>query len=306
MLVAMMAVNANAQTLFTNFTTAVSAGGTYYWDLANWGTTSTGPFNGNWQTPYGFAEFRAATASYTVVVSNSEPNIGMIQQGSGTVTINASATGGSLNIVTNGGTLTDAGGYVQGFFNTLTINAPVVGAGGISQGGTLSLLGNNTYSGGTVLNGSLLNFNNNNSFGAGPIYSTVSGGTTTSPKVGPILSQGGSLITLPNNWIMETVNSGLNFGSAANTPVKCTGTWTLTQTAYIKNNGNTTAPLTLSGVMSGPGGFVAMGNNGGTIFLQGANTYAGPTTIGNVSQSGAITLSVSSINYVNSGLPSNL
>src|SRR5579859_545301 len=191
-LATLLTVNAGAQTLYTNFTSSVSSGGTYYWDLANWGTISTGPFNGNWQLPYGFAEFRGGTVSYTVVVSNSEPNIGIFQTGTGTLTINASATGGSLNIVTNGGTLTDAGGYIQGFLESgpVVINAPVVGAGGISQGLTaaLSLLGNNTYSGGTVLNGSLLNFNNNNSFGTGPIYSTVSGGTSTSPKVGPVLS----------------------------------------------------------------------------------------------------------------------
>ena len=59
----------------------------------------------------------------------------------------------------------------------------------------------------------------------------------------------------------------------------CTGTWDLQQTLFLRNNGDSTAPLTLSGILSDVGGLTVSANNSGTILLSGANTYSGGTSL---------------------------
>jgi autotransporter-associated beta strand protein len=48
----------------------------------------------------------------------------------------------------------------------------------------------------------------------------------------------------------------------------------------LRNNGNSTSPLTLSGVISGTANVALSANNSGTIIFSGANTYTGTTTVG--------------------------
>ena len=286
--------------------TAAGYGSGGSWDGNNWatatgGTTATGAWG-----PGDFARFNTA-ASSIVTVGADESMAGLFNTiSAATVTINQSSSSGQLDITTAGGAAV-SGGLVQGFLCTgpVIINAPIVGSGGIQpQLGTLSLFTNNTYSGGTYLGSSLVNFNNNNSFGSGPITPGTTSGTQTSPAYAGLLSSGGNLITLPNNFVITNAFSGINFGSSANTPVTCSGNWNLQQTLYVKNNGNPTAPLTLSGVLSGSGGLNVSGNNLGTIILSGANTFTGPTTLGQIGASSNITVSVSSINSVSGGAAS--
>jgi autotransporter-associated beta strand protein len=285
--------------------TAAGYGSGGSWDGSNWatatgGTTATGPWG-----PGDFARFNTA-ASSIVTVGADESMAGLFNTVSAaTLTINQSSGSGQLDITTAGGTPV-SGGLVQGFLCTgpVVVNAPIVGSGGIQpQLGALSLFGNNTYSGGTYLGSSIVNFNNNNAFGTGPITPGVTGGTSISPGYCGVLSQGGSLITLPNNIVITNAFCGINFGSSANTPVNCTGNWNLQQTLYVKNNGNPTAPLTLSGVLSGPGGLNVSGNNLGTIIISGPNTFTGPVALGQIGASSNITLSVSSINSVTTPTP---
>ena len=285
------------------------AGGSYSWDDPNWATVVGGTnATGNWvQT--NFARF-LGTGSYTITVNNSETNAGLFQAvavNSGfTVTINAAGSG---NLWINPNSSLTTGLPVQGYFcnggNSLVINAPITGTGGINFGiisgtGNISLNGNNTYSGGSTLTTSSynINFNNNNSFGTGPI--NINGTTFAN-----LLSQGGTTITLGNNFT-NTANSGINFGSAANTPVVLTGPVALqTFSLNLRNNGNSTAPLTLQGPISGTNGALTLSaNNNGTIIFSGANTYTGPTSLGGNGSSG-VTLSVSSLNSVSGGSPSS-
>jgi autotransporter-associated beta strand protein len=282
-------------------------GGSYSWDDPNWATVVGGTSaTGNW-VQGSFARF-LGTGSYTVTISGSETNAGMVQApASGTgnaLTINAAGSG-NLYIAPNGSLTT--GLPVQGYFCTsagiLTINAPITGPGGINFGlfsgtGAIHLSGNNTYSGGNTLTTSsyLIFFNNNNSFGTGPI--NVNGTTFAN-----LLSEGGAPITLANNWT-NTANSGVNFGSGANTPVTLTGPWALqTFNLNLRNNGDSTASLTLAGPVSGSGNITLSGNNSGTIVFSGANTYSGQTII-SAGNSG-VTLSAGSLNSVSSGAPSS-
>ena len=144
----------------------------------------------------------------------------------------------------------------------------------------------------------LIQFNNSNSFGTGPMNIN---GTTFAP----LLAQGGAPITLANNWT-NLSGGGVNFAAAANTPLTCTGLWDLqTFPLNIRNNGNSTSPLTLAGAIQGSGSPLNFSaNNSGTIFLRGANTYSGQTTLGGSGTTGVI-LNVSSLNSVNGGAASS-
>ena len=319
LLLALLAINANAQSLYfdVNGTTAgygTTANGSYSWDDANWATASGGTTaTGNWVSN-SFARF-LDTNTYTVTVNGDEANAGLVHApATGTaanqvLTINAAGSG-SLAIVPS--TTLTVGLPAQGYFcnshGVLIINAPVTGSGGMNLGlfsgtGEIHLRGNNTYSGGTALSTSsyLIYFNNANSFGTGPICIN---GTTFAA----LLSEGGAPITLANNWTNIAVagTNGVNFASSANTPVICTGSWVLQTNLNLRNNGNSTAPLTLSGPVSGSPtpALTLSANNSGTITLSGANTYTGKTLLGGNGTSG-VTLSVGSFNSVSGGQPSS-
>lgn len=274
---------------------ATPSNGTYSWDgPTNWSASSTsGSANEAW--PAGdFARFPNAN-TYTVTVGADESMAGMLtsQGAANTITINqAPATTGDLNIV-----LGNAGGTdpaVQGFFmgGPVVINAPITGSGGIqpqfnASGAALSLFGNNSYTGGTLLTSSstLINFNNNNSFGTGTIYAQYAAGSFA-----PLLSQGGSLITLPNNFVNSGTGGGINFGSSVNTPVTVTGTLGVgTNPFALRNNGGSTAPLKLTNSISGSGAMTLSTNStGSTITFSGSgSTYTGPITLTGAGGTGA-------------------
>ncbi|HVM49105.1 MAG TPA: autotransporter-associated beta strand repeat-containing protein, partial [Candidatus Acidoferrum sp.] len=284
-------------------------GGSYSWDDPNWSTSTSCSSPGAWQQG-SFPEFHGGSISYTVTVNNTEQYVGLYNSydaGSTATLIITNAGSGNLQLQPNA-SLTD-GFPTQGHFgsssgSTTKIYAPITGTGGVNvpaSSGNLYLLGNNTYSGGTTFSSTatLCYFNNNNSFGSGYCCSSVGAGSFAN-----ILSTGGSsgsplTITLPNNW---TNGHGgyINFASTAYTPVVCTGNWQLGNFAMnIRNNGDTTASLTLSGVISGPGSTMTFsGQNGGKITLSGANTYSGATTIAASGGTSPIVVSVASINSV--------
>jgi len=69
----------------------------------------------------------------------------------------------------------------------------------------------------------------------------------------------------------------------------------------LGNNGNSTAPLTLSGLLSGAGGLTVSGANAGTINLTAVNSYAGVTTVGVMGET-AITLQLGAVNAIGASL----
>ena len=293
--VCLLANNAKAvnQYFDVNGTTAgygIANGGSYSWDGANWATASGGgAATANWVAGQ-FARFPGGVSgnSYTVTVNADESMAGLYNSVSGTtLTINGAGSG-TLDVVS---------GY-QGFLVTgnVIINAPISGVGGVGpeQGGSLYLYGNNTYSGGTEFGfgGSPLTFiNNNNSFGSGPVTMSAAAGNYAA-----VLAT--APVTLANNFTTVTSGNGINFASSASSPVISTGTWSLgANNILIRNNGNSTSPLTLSGQISGTASLNFSGANGGKIILSGANTYSGSTTVG-ITGDTAITLTLGAANTI--------
>jgi hypothetical protein len=277
-------------------------GGSYSWDDANWTTSATGVTATSPWTSFEqqFARIGGtANAAYTITVGADEQMAGLFNtQSTGTLTINAIGIG-TLDVVTNGGSLV-SGGFVQGFLGsggTTVINAPISGVGGVSpsNGGTLDLFGNNTYTGGTSFTSSstLVNFNNNNSFSTGTMTLGEASGSFA-----PLLGQGGHTITLANNFVNSTSGGGVNFAAVANTPVISTGTWSLgANNLNLRNNANASSPVTLTGVISGSANLTLSSANGGRIKFSGANTYTGVTTIGMASAT-AVTLELDAANTI--------
>jgi autotransporter-associated beta strand protein len=246
----------------------VTNGGSYSWEASVWSTDSTGSSATAPWTEGNFPEFAAgtdgATASYTVTAGSPHHIVGALQRTStGTVTL-------------NGGDLTIDGGAQQGFFSSgfLTINNKLTGTGGIiSQSGQLFLNGNNDYSGGTTPGSGLINFNNANSFGTGPILMSSSGGA--------LIAEGTSAINIPNSWTISLATATINcVGNTAG--ITYSGNVSLGTNTFNIGCGGSTANIDIfSGVISGTGNIGrSVGQNpAGIIKFTGANTYTGKTTL---------------------------
>jgi autotransporter-associated beta strand protein len=125
--------------------------------------------------------------------------------------------------------------------------------------GILQLNNSNTYSGGTLINGGKINVRKEDGLGTGTVtldhFGTLS---TESTIANPLVIQNGTL-----------------FHCSLGGSIKLNGT------------ANLIGNCTISGGMSGAGGFILHGTNGtylnmvpgGTVTLEGTNTYTGPTTV---------------------------
>ena len=296
---ALLAYNAKADGYFdVNGTAAgygVVNGGSYSWDDPNWAAATGGTSPTAAWVPGSFARFPGGASgnSYTVTVNADESMAGLYETVTGVHLIINAAGSGTLDVATG-----DQGFLVSGSTSSVMINAPISGAGGVAPelSGSLYLYGNNTYSGGTKIGYSgatLTYFNNSHSFGTGPIVNTY----TAAGSYAALLSTGGSLITLPNDFQITVSGNGFNFASGANTPVRSTGNWSLgANNLLVRNNGDSTAPLTISGVISGTAGISLSANNGGAVILNGANTYSGTTTVGKGTT--AVTLKLGAANTI--------
>ncbi len=277
----LLALNTQAQ---SQYFAPVTTGNTYSWDDPNWNSGASGntaPYTLNW-TAGSFARFyNGASANYTVTVNASEQMTGLYNNSSGsTLNINDAGNGtGSLDVIN----------AVQGFLaasgTSIHINAPITGDGGVAPelSGSIYLGAANSYTGGTELGDSgntLTYFNNNLSFSTGSITLNRTGIANFST----LLSYGSSTITLANNFQIGTAagtGTALNFASSANTPVVSSGTWSLgTANLNLRNAGGSTAPLTLSGAISGSGLLALSANGAGNkTILSGANPFTGTVIV---------------------------
>lgn len=312
--VCLLANNAMAQNQYFGVTAGIVNGGTYSWDAANWsvaGGSSSGPFTYNWSAG-DFARFYGipsgtAPLSYTVTVNASEANTGLYNNGAAT-TLNINDAGnGTGNLSLNSGL--DA--FITASTAYTYINVPITGPGTLcpETSGNIYFTVANSYTGGTALGesgNSLANFNNNLTFSTGPITLHRTGIANFST----LLAYGGQTLTLANNFQATSdvgTGTGLNFASAANTPVVSSGTWTLgTYNLNLRNAGGSTAPLTVSGAISGSGILALSANGTGSkTILSGANPFTGTIIVTGSSAvnatyggSGAITLVLGAANTI--------
>ncbi len=196
----------------------------------------------------------------TVVLTNTNTYTGATAIEAGTLQIGSGGTGGALSTsstITNNATLAfnRSNGVTQG----TNFNSVIEGTGQVVQfgGGTLTLNGANSYSGGTVVNAGSLTMAN----GATGALGATTGSLTVNS--GGMLNMGNNSLTVGNlTGTGGTIQGGAN------------GTRTLTI-----GNGNATGG-NFQGVIANGSGTQSLTKTGtGTITLSGANTYTGTTTI---------------------------
>ncbi len=199
--------------------------------------------------------------------------------GSGSITLDGGglrwASGNTADVSSRLTALGTGGGTFDTNGNNVVFASAVSGAGALTKTGTgtLTLLGTNTYSGGTTLYAGTLALGSDDAIGAGTL--TLHGGN---------LRAHASARTLTNNVVLA---GDFTLGRLTN----LAGTISLTKNLTLTSANPDTAAAatsTLSGVISGNYGitFVDGTNPTGAIVLAGANTYTGATTL----QSGTLTL----------------
>jgi len=186
------------------------------------------------------------------------------------------ASGATLSIATaeTVGSVAGAGDIILGADLTTggantdnTLSGIISGTGALNKNGTgtLTLSGTNTYSGGTTINGGLINFITADNFGSANI--TLDGGGL----------QWANATTLDISAKLEALGAG---------------------GATFDTNGN---DVTLASVLSGTGSVTKTG--AGVLTLSGTNTYSGNTTLnsGTLSLSGGSAITNTGTIIVNSG-----
>ena len=265
-----------------------------WWDN-NGASAATG---GTWDTTTSaWSTTSALTASPTTFASG---DVVDFAAGTGTtptmtITVNSAVTCagfGTGGISTAGGALVTALGFsgtgsialssgmnqvycgVSATVGNITVSVPITGSGGMYQHGSgwLALYANNSYSGGTSLSGGqIVYYNQNNSFGTGPINVLATGGA---------LSKGsGSGLIIPNNFTFGAAGYAINLAAgtgspgttfSGNFPLPASGTTTL-------QTGGAGQVARITGIVSGASALTV--NNSGTLELGGVNTYSGATTV---------------------------
>ena len=283
----------------------MSAGG--FWTIDATGMTATGAWvDGN--TPV-FSALNGtgatttdATGTYTITVGTTTHTIAGMQTapGSGPVTVSGA---GSLQIASGMQTFTAT---------NLTISVPLVdptggGSGGYQDtlGNNVSLYGVNTFSGNVNLNGGQTHIQASSGLGSSANLITMASGFSALWIDGTSLGSG---ITLANNFVNDTLNAGINFVTAANTPLTLNGNFDLGATLQLRNAGPLAGAVTINGTISGNGDLILSGNGGGndsTTILNGPNTYTGKTIIGQGGAARGIAV-INSIQNVNSGIANSL
>ena len=182
--------------------------------------------------------------------------------------------------------LTLSGSDAMGASRTLTVNGSMLNLSGVISGsgfsltkagsGMMCLQGNNTYTGGTIINNGTLCFKTESASAGSPL-----GNVPTSTTAGNIIINGGTLCLLGSSATLNAfrgISVGPASGSGGGTIDAMAGA-TLTYDGVIANNGGT-GSLTKSGY--------------GGLTLGGANTFSGGTTI----NAGTLTL-----DFTQSGAP---
>lgn len=196
-------------------------------------------------------------------------NGGVLASDSSTARIitNSVTMGGNVTIgdATGTGMLTLSNVNLNQATRTFTVTTNAVIAGVISNGGaaaagltkagngTLSLTGNNTYTGKTTVTGGTLNVINGASMGGAPASAVA------------------DQITISGGAALNFNGSGAGFALASNRGI------TLGAGGGTIGVASNSATVSYNGIIAGEGGLTKIGL--GTLSLSNANTYAGATTI---------------------------
>jgi autotransporter-associated beta strand protein len=238
---------------------------------------------------------------------------------SGATTINA----GTLQISSTGllgggiysGNISNSGTFLFASNSNQTIAGIISGAGAITKNGTstLTLSGNNSYSGGTTISAGTLQITSTGLLGGGSYSGNIANsgfliaGSNSNQILSGIISGTGALT---KNGSGTLTLSGSNTYSGGTTisagTLQITSTGLLGGGSYSGNIVNSGALIAgsnsnqiLSGIISGAGALTK--NGSGTLALSESNSYSGGTTlntgtlvIGNAAAAGSGTISQSS------------
>ncbi|MDA8481057.1 autotransporter-associated beta strand repeat-containing protein [Citrobacter sp. Awk 4] len=232
-----------------NGTLNFSRGAAYNFAGVISGTGTVNQTAGNWLTLSGTNTYSGGTfiGGNGGIIVNNDSNLGAALGGvtfnNGVGYFQAAPTFTTARTFTlNSGTT----GYFSSSSGNLTLTSPIVGAGSFGvSGGTVILAGtNNTYTGTTNINAGTLQINDESN----------------------LSSNAASGITYTGGGVLRVMSSGA-----------------LARNIILNANGNIDAyngaTVTVNGTISGGGGAIFYGNGtaGGTVILNGNNTYTGGT-----------------------------
>ena len=206
----------------------------------------------------------------------------------GATTINAGtleiSSAGRLGGGSYSGDITNNGTFIYSGANSQTLAGVISGSGALTQNNsssTLTLSGNNTYTGATTINAGTLTL----SGGLSNSSVTVNGGMLNQTSTGTIAGTGITFTLASGNAILSGNNTytGATTINAGTLEIASTGR--LGGGSYsgdISNSGTLiysgSNSQTLAGVISGSGA-LTQNNSSSTLTLSGNNTYNGTTTI---------------------------
>lgn len=279
----------------------------------------------------GFGNFeKTGTSVWTLTGTNAGLTPWTLSGGKLSIATDGSLGDAAGGLVFNGGTLqatdsftmgrnvslTAAGGAIETLNSTtLTISGIISGVGGLTKtsGGTLVLIGDNTYTGGTTISGGTVQLGNGGTAGSlkGNVAiakdSALNVNRSDTVTLDGIISGQGSISQVGTGTTILTGENTYSGGTTigAGTLQLGNGGASGSIAGNVTNNGalvfNRTGTAILSGVISGTGEVRQTG--AGITKLTGINTYTGKTTVeaGTLAAGAANVLSASSAHSVLSG-----
>ena len=231
-------------------------------------------------------------AASTLTLSGNNTYSGATTISAGTIEIGAA---GRLGAGTYAQNITNNGTFVYASTNNQTLSGIISGTGALTQNAasTLTLSGNNTYSGATTISTGTIEIGAAGRLGAGTYAGAISNNAsliysgTNNQTLSGIISGTGALTQ--NNSSSTLTLTGANTYTGTTTinagTLQIGPTGRLGSGSYAGNISNNetliysgTNAQTLSGIISGTGA-LTQNNSSSTLTLTGANTYTGTTTI---------------------------
>ncbi len=168
--------------------------------------------------------------------------------------------------------------------NTFTLAGPISGVGYFTRGrasgtgGTVSLTGSNTFSGGLFLEGGTLSVGSSNALGTGPLWIEPGANNQVALQASSALT-GINAITNAVNILITSASNVVLSGSSALELAGPVGLSNSFASAVVVSNNNTGGVI-ISGPISSITSGIGLTHSGtNTLTLNGTNTYNGNTTI---------------------------